>query len=223
MAITILSPWPKSGTDLDMAVSTLKDSINPGANTNEIERLGAVASLRVEQYAPTAPDVIRTEAVIRFSAYILEAETGAIRDESINVGGIQTQTAHVTNHAAAFRNCGAMALLSPWKIRRAGALAKQKEKIIMPPETLASIDLTEFPTNLADGLSPGEYQFQVSAESDGLAIVLYAYGDTAPSELSHFFTAEFGDLIGFTVVTGTRLWARVRSNNQPATLAIARL
>ena len=67
--MVVISPWPKSGTDLDMAVSTLKDSINPGASTNEIERLGAVASARVEQFGFLAPDVIRTEALIRFAAY----------------------------------------------------------------------------------------------------------------------------------------------------------
>ena len=31
-------------------------------------------------------------------------------------------TAHVVNHGPTFRNCGASALLSPWKVRRAGAI-----------------------------------------------------------------------------------------------------
>ena len=222
--MVVISPWPKSGTDLDMAVSTLKDSINPGASINEIERLGATASARVELYAPGAPTIVRSESVIRFAAYLHEAESGAVRADSINVGEIRTETTHVTNHAAAFRNCGAMALLSPWKRRRAGAITKSKrEKSIMPSEQLPSIPLTESPVNIADGLSPGKYQFQVSLESDGLTVVLYAYGQSAPSELSHYFRAEPDDVIGFTVVTGTRLWARVRSNNQSATVAIARL
>ena len=228
--MTLLSPWPSDSAELATAISTLKDAVNPGATNESIKRLGAVASARVEQYAPTAPDVIRTEAVIRFAGYLSESAGdgfGAVRSKSIDIDSVTLQTDSTTNHAAAFRNCGAAALLSPWKVRRAGAIggtnSAMMEQTIMPSEQLASIPLTETPVNIADGLSPGEYQFQVSVESDGLAVVLYAYGDMAPSELSHYFTAEYADLVGFTVVTGTRLWARVRSNNQPATVAIARL
>lgn len=93
----------------------------------------------------------------------------------------------------------------------------------MPAETLSSIELTETPVNIADGLTPGNYQFQVSHESNAITVVLYAYGNTAPADMSQYFTAEFNDLVGFTVITGTRLWARVRNIEAPATLAIARL
>ena len=125
-----LSPWPElptteieDGSELSVATSTLKDEISPGAKNETIQRLGAVASARVEQYAPGAPAVMRTEAVIRFAGYLFEAESGAVRDDNISMAGqVQTQTTYQTNHAAAFRNCGAAALLSPWKVRRAGSL-----------------------------------------------------------------------------------------------------
>ena len=52
MAITVLSPWPTVSAELTTAISTLKDAIEPGAANEKIERLGAVASARVEHYAP---------------------------------------------------------------------------------------------------------------------------------------------------------------------------
>lgn len=231
MAVTILSPWPTGATDLATAISTLKDAIAPGAADATIERLGAVASARVEQYAPRAPDVMRTEAVIQFAGYMAEANLnkfGAVRDKGISIDTVKIDKAITSNHAAAFRNCGAMALLSPWKRRRAGAIngadSDTAEDSTMPSEQLPSVTLTETPVNIADGLSPGSYEFQISAESNPLAIVLYAHGAAAPSDLADYFTARLGDTVEFTVVSGTRLWARVRSITIPeTTLAIARL
>lgn len=127
MAITVLSPWPRSGADLTTAISTLKDEVKPGASSAEIERLGAVASARVEQYASAAPDATRTEAVILFAGYLLEvarADFGVKRADNTDLGTGFPSVSHdyVTSHAAAFRYCGAAALLSPWKKRRAGSL-----------------------------------------------------------------------------------------------------
>ena len=129
-----LSPWPaltatqtEAGNELSLAVSALKDAISPGAANDTIERLGAVASAHVEKYAPDAPDPVKSEAVIRFASYLFEAESGAVRSDGINVGEIRTETDFITNHAAVFRNCAAAALLSPWKVRRAGALKKSDE------------------------------------------------------------------------------------------------
>ncbi|MCY4360808.1 MAG: hypothetical protein OXE42_01285 [Gammaproteobacteria bacterium] len=126
MAITVLSPWPTTPAALATAISTLKDAIQPGASNAEIERLGAVASARVEQYAPGAPDPIKTEAVILFSGYLLEsarAGYGVKRGDSTDLNGhVSVSGDYVTNHGAGFRNCSAAALLSPWKVRRAGAI-----------------------------------------------------------------------------------------------------
>ena len=128
MAVTVLSPWPTTPAALTVAISTLKDSIEPGAANEKIERLGAVCAARVEQYAPGAPDPVRTEAVIRFAGYLTESGGdgfGAVRSKSINLdSSVILQTDMVSNHAAAFRNCGAAGLLSPWKVRRAGSLSE---------------------------------------------------------------------------------------------------
>ena len=228
MAVTVLSPWPQTTAELAAAISALKDAIKPGAANATVERLGAVASVRVEQFASNAPSAIRSEALIRFAGYLLEAAGsgfGAIRGKSINLDSAVTlQRDSVTNHAAAFRNCGAMALLSPWKRRRAGAIgATLTTEEIMPSEQLSPVTLSEIPVNIADGYSAGKYQFQVSPQSSQDALVLYSYGMAAPSELDHYFQAEAGDLVPFTVVSGTRLWARVLNNEDAATIAIARL
>ena len=122
MAVEILSPWPPSSA---IAISVLKDAIDPGASSITIERLGMACSLRVEQYAPGAPPAIRTEATILFAGYLLEAGkngAGAVRSERHSVDDFSIETQSVSNHAAAFKNCGAASLLSPWKVRRAGAI-----------------------------------------------------------------------------------------------------
>ena len=232
----ILSPWPSDTAPLALATSTLKDAVEPGASDAKIQRLGAVAAALTERYAPKAPQEIRNESVTRFSGYQAESSSGgfgATRSDKLEVDGLGRDTQYVVNHAAMFRNCGAAGLLSPWRIRRAGAIdssdastastASTTQESTMPAQQLSSIELTENPVNIADGLAAGSYEFQVSAESNASAIVLYSYGDTAPSELSQYFTARYPDRISFQVVSGTRLWCRVRSNNLPATVAIARV
>ena len=122
MAVEILSPWPSSSA---IAISILKDATDPGASSITIERLGMVASLRVEQYAPGAPPAIRTEATILFAGYLLEAGkngAGALRGEQYEVDGLKIEKQMASNLASSFKNCGASGLLSPWKVRRAGAI-----------------------------------------------------------------------------------------------------
>ena len=78
-----------------------------------------VARLRVDTYAPAAPAAMANEAVRRFAGYLNEADSfGAISQEDIG----PLQISRTTNHANAFRNSGAAALLSRWRVRRAGAI-----------------------------------------------------------------------------------------------------
>ena len=111
-----LSPWPREINAASAAVAYLRPVI--GATDNETaERLGGIAAAMVEQYASAAPQVARNEAVIRFAGYLLEASPGSHRSEKI--GELSVDHA---NHASAFRNCGAAALLGRWRVRRAGAI-----------------------------------------------------------------------------------------------------
>ena len=119
MAVT-LSPWPSSPVALENATARLKAVIQ-GAAADSDERtaeLGAAAAAMVERYAPGAPQALKNEAVIRFAGYLAQSDFGSIAKESI--GPLDTE--YVTNHAALFRNSGAAACVSRWRVRRAGAI-----------------------------------------------------------------------------------------------------
>ena len=89
-----------------------------GADTATAERLFAVAVNEVESYAPKAPAPNKTESLIRFAAYLRDADPGTQQSQTFGPKSID----FVTNHAAMFRNCGAAALLTRYKVRRAGGL-----------------------------------------------------------------------------------------------------
>ena len=88
-----------------------------GADLERATRLLATATAVAGDYAPTAPEALRNEAVIRFAGYLAGADYGAVRSETLG----QKSAEYVVNHAAMFRNCGAAALLSPYRKRRGGA------------------------------------------------------------------------------------------------------
>ena len=92
-----------------------------GAEDDEAaaERLAEVGTAIVNRYAPGAPEILRREAVIRFAGYLWGSEFGGVRKEGIGPQEVE----YVSNHASMFRNCGAAALLTTWRVRRAGAIA----------------------------------------------------------------------------------------------------
>ena len=81
-------------------------------------RLLPVAVALVNRYAPGAHDAVANEAAIRTAGYLAEMPAAAVRSEAV---GDVSQGFAVT-HLSALRHSGAMALLSPWKVRRAGAI-----------------------------------------------------------------------------------------------------
>ena len=114
-----LSPWPASPVALANATATLKAVVGPGLEDSRVQALGAVAAALVERYAATAPQSVKDEAVIRAAGYLAQSDFGGIASETVGPRSV-TWT---VNHAALFRNSGAAALLSPWRVRRAGAIA----------------------------------------------------------------------------------------------------
>ena len=82
-------------------------------------RLHAVAVALVERYAPDAPPAVQNEAAIRCAGWLAESPAGAIRSEV--TGDVRT-TFDGARSLGALRHSGAMGLLSPWKVRRAGAI-----------------------------------------------------------------------------------------------------
>lgn len=103
-----------------MAVNITAQTLASIVGTDETTaaRLLPVASALVLRYAPGAPDSMHDEGVIRTTGWLQEHPHGAIRSES--QGDISTS--YATASVSALRHSGAMALLSPWKQRRGGAI-----------------------------------------------------------------------------------------------------
>ena len=89
-----------------------------GQSLERATRVLRVAVRAVGDYAPDAPLDLKDEAVLRFGAYLLTMETGNLRKHT--VGPYDHEW--VTNHAPAFRNCGAAMLLTRYRVRRGGAI-----------------------------------------------------------------------------------------------------
>ena len=80
-----------------------------------VARMLASATALVMRYAPAAPDPIHDEATIRTCGYLWERESSALTLQ----GDAGLQASFAAGAWSALRHSGAMALLSPWKVRRA--------------------------------------------------------------------------------------------------------
>ena len=114
---TALAPWPSSPAALAAARTCLGDALGL-TDESTLDRLGSTASALVQWYAPLAPQAIRNEAVIRAAGWLHEQPAAAVRSES--VGDISTS--YAATHVSALRHSGGQALLTGWKVRRAGAI-----------------------------------------------------------------------------------------------------
>ena len=117
-----LSPWPTSPAALANAIAVLREDCGLGSSATDdgVSRIGAAVAAMVEREAPAAPQAIRDEAMVRFAAYVyFTTKSQGFQTESL---GPKSVTYSITNHSAMFRNSGAKALLSPWKVRHAGAI-----------------------------------------------------------------------------------------------------
>ena len=90
-----------------LTVAQLVAALKLGSTTEETAeatRLLATATEIVTKHAPDAPDAIQNEAVIRVAGYLFDAPTAA---RGAGYGDI-------------LRNSGALALLLPYRVHRAG-------------------------------------------------------------------------------------------------------
>ena len=118
MAVAALSPWPTTPAALTAATACLQAAIGPDLTDERVQALGATAAALVERYAPDAPSPVKNEAVVRTAGWMAEQPAAAVRSES--TGDVSTSFA--PSMQSALRHSGSMALLSPFKIRRAGAV-----------------------------------------------------------------------------------------------------
>ena len=109
-----LSPWPNQGTAGETAALAYLRRACAGftKESDEAARaLGQLAAARVEREAPGAPQAVKNQAAVRYCGYMAQADFGTIRQETIG----PKDTQYIVNHQRAWINCGAKALLSPWK------------------------------------------------------------------------------------------------------------
>ena len=115
LPVTCPEPTPeRSGVTLTAA----ELATETGAKLDRAERILAVVSATVTEYAPAAPSALLNEAVIRLGGYLAQSDYGTVREESIG----NLQRSYQMNHAMAFRNSGAQALITRYKQRRAGVI-----------------------------------------------------------------------------------------------------
>ena len=105
-------------TPIDITLTESEFMAEVGGTPAQAARWYGLAVNVVESYAPAAPSANKGEAIIRFGGYLRDADPGTQQSQTFGPKSID----FVTNHSAAFRNCGAAALLTHWKRRRAGAV-----------------------------------------------------------------------------------------------------
>ena len=71
----------------------------------------------------------------------------------------------------------------------------------------ASVTVGTTPVSLTAGLEPGCYLAQPRAVP-GMAAILYATADAAPTDDADYFTAPGGSFFTFTAGSGTPTWAK---------------
>ena len=105
-----------------LTIADVATSWGTSNDANRATRILAAATEKVREYLGDAyadtPESVVNEAVVRFGGYLAQSDYGGVQSE----GEGPLTVAYTTNHANMFRTSGAMALLSPYKVRRAGVL-----------------------------------------------------------------------------------------------------
>ena len=109
-----LSPWPTTPVAIQTAKTALAEAV--GCSESVAARLGPVVAALVEQYARGAPAILKSESVIRAAGWLQRSKPG------LRKIGISSVDIEYASGQSALRHSGAMSLLSPFKIRRAGKI-----------------------------------------------------------------------------------------------------
>ena len=103
-----------------MAVSLTEAQLEAalGVSPELAARLLPVAVELVQRFAPAAPDSVANESVIRCSGWLAERPNSSLAGEKYG----DVELSFAVGQLSALRHSGAMALLSPWKVRRGGVV-----------------------------------------------------------------------------------------------------
>ena len=100
-----------------MAVTLTASELADALDGTDATRLLVVVTELVVHYAPDAPDAMHNEAAIRAAGWLAERPAAASGE---TVGPLSAS--YAPGQHSALRHSGAMALLSPYKVRRAGVI-----------------------------------------------------------------------------------------------------
>ena len=117
MAVTpwpLLSPWPTTPAAIQAATAALAAAV--GSSEAVACRLGPVVAELVERYASGAPAAVKSESVIRAAGWLHGNKPG------LRKVGVSNVDVEFSGGQSALRHSGAMALLTGFKIRRAGKI-----------------------------------------------------------------------------------------------------
>ena len=109
-----LVPWPTIYAEVKTDRAKLAEAV--GCSGPVAGRLGPVVAALVERYAVGAPEAVKSEAVIRAAGWLYSNRPG------IRKVGVSNIDIEFKGGQSALRHSGAMALLSGFKIRRAGKI-----------------------------------------------------------------------------------------------------
>ena len=87
--------------------------VSDAGRDGHLERIVEVAAHIVCRFAPGAPAIVQREAVWRCASWMLHSTKGSIT--SVTTG--PRETSYGIGQLSALRHSGAMAILSPWKVR----------------------------------------------------------------------------------------------------------
>ena len=104
----------------DAGDRTKREALN-ARNAAVANRLQAVATAEVERFAPSAPQDARDEALLRVAGYLFADDRAARVLRRLQVGDLDIE---LRAPGSALRLSGAAALLSPYRVRRAVAVAE---------------------------------------------------------------------------------------------------
>ena len=114
---TPLVPWPTNNTDAANALACVHELIGQHIGLDATSMAARTAADIVIGYGSDAPQLILDTALVRVASFLLEHPAAGIRSESTD----ELRTSYIP-HQSPLRHSGAMASLSPYKVRRGGVI-----------------------------------------------------------------------------------------------------